>query len=45
LVNFGANDDLDDLGMAGGNFYDGTDLLWFTLKRPEKDVRVKYHSP
>ncbi len=39
------NDEIDHLGMAGGAFYDGTELLWFTLKRPEKNVRVKYHSP
>lgn len=39
------NEELDDLGLASGHFYDGTELLWFTLKRPEKNVRVKYHSP
>ena len=38
-------DEIDDLGLASGNFYEGTELLWFTLKRPEKNVRVKYHSP
>lgn len=39
------NDELDDLGMASGHFYDGTELLWFTLKLPEKNVRGKYNSP
>ena len=39
------NDEIEHLGSARGHFYDGTDLLWFTLKRPEKNVKVKYHSP
>ena len=39
------NDEIEHLGSASGAFYEDTELLWFTLKRPQKNVRVKYHSP
>jgi hypothetical protein len=39
------NDDVEDLGIVSGAFYDGQELLRFTLKRPLKNVQVRYESP
>lgn len=38
-------DMITDLGMAGGAFFHGTELLRFTLKEPVPDLQVRYESP